>query len=131
MFTRRSFLRASMTTMGAVAGHAAIPTWWVRAASQETKRKKILVAVFQRGAADGLNIVVPFSEKRYYEVRPTIAVRPPGQQNGAIDLDGQFGLHPVLQSLKPFWDSRQLAIVHATGSPPPSGTTVKLPNFSS
>jgi len=121
MITRRSFCRASLMTMSAVAGHAAIPAWLVRAAAQENNRQKILVAVFQRGAADGLNMVVPFFEKRYYEVRPTIAVPAPGTRpNAAIDLDGRFGLHPSLQALKPLWDSGQLAIVEATGSPDPT-----------
>jgi uncharacterized protein (DUF1501 family) len=120
MITRRSLLRASLLTMSAVAGHATVPSWLVRAAAQQNKKNKILVAVLQRGAADGLNMVVPFFEKRYYEVRPSIAVPMPGRQNGAIDLDGRFGLHPALQALKPFWDSKQLAIVEATGSHDPT-----------
>ena len=118
--TRRSFLRSSLMMMGAAAGQAAIPPWLLRAAAQETKRHKILVAVFQRGAADGLNMVVPYFEPRYYELRPSIAVQAPGRPNGAIDLDGRFGLHPALQALKGFWDSRQLAIVEAAGSPDPT-----------
>ena len=66
-------------------------------------RKKILVAIFQRGAADGLNMVVPHGEKRYYELRPTIAIPRPRQRQkaAAIDLDGFFGLHPSLAPLKP------------------------------
>jgi uncharacterized protein (DUF1501 family) len=104
-------------TMGAVAGSATIPAWLVRAAAQENNKRKILVAIFQRGAADGLNMVVPFFEQRYYDVRPGIAIPPPGRGNGAIDLDGRFGLNPALQALKPLWDSKQLAIVEATGSP--------------
>src|SRR5213593_4112131 len=122
MITRRSFLRASLMTKTGVAGQATVPPWLVRAAAQENRKHKILVAVFQRGAADGLNMVVPFFEKRYYEVRPSIAVPAPapGRPNGAIDLDGRFGLHPALQLLKPFWDSGLLAIVHASGSPDPN-----------
>jgi uncharacterized protein (DUF1501 family) len=120
MITRRSFCRASLLTMSSVAAQAAIPSWLVRAAAQSNKKHKILVAVFQRGAADGLNMVVPFFETRYYEVRPSIAVPMPGRQNGAIDLDGRFGLHPALQPLKPLWDSGQLAIVEATGSHDPT-----------
>jgi uncharacterized protein (DUF1501 family) len=103
-----------------MAGVGTAPRWLVRAAADGARRRKTLVAIFQRGAADGLNIVVPFSEKRYYTVRPTIAVPPPGKANGAIDLDGRFGLHPSLQALKPFWDGGQLAIVDAVGSPDPS-----------
>lgn len=87
--------------------------------------KKILVAIFQRGAADGLNIVVPFGEKDYYAMRPTIAIPAPrrgfdGAGEGAqeaIDLDGFFGFHPSLASLKPLYDARSLAVIHAAGSP--------------
>jgi uncharacterized protein (DUF1501 family) len=116
MLTRRYFLRTSGI---AVAGLGLAPSWLLRAAQRENRRK-ILIAIFQRGAADGLNIVVPFSEKRYYEVRPTIAVAEPGKNNGAIDLDGRFGLHPSLQPLKALWDTHQLAIVEAAGSPDPN-----------
>jgi uncharacterized protein (DUF1501 family) len=117
MLTRRYFLRSSAVTL---AGFGAAPSWLLRAASpspQEGTRRKILISIFQRGAADGLNIVVPFSDSKYYEMRPTIAVPQPGRPNGAIDLDGQFALHPSLQQLKPLWDSKQFAIVHAVGSP--------------
>jgi uncharacterized protein (DUF1501 family) len=117
MLTRRVLLRGSAVVM---AGVGAAPHWLARAAESSEGKRKILVAIFQRGAADGLNIIVPFSEKRYYDMRPTIAVPAPGAPNGAIDLDGRFGLNPALQPLKPFWDKQQLAIVEATGSPDPS-----------
>src|SRR5262245_34643412 len=116
MLTRRSFLRTSAIALGA-AGTA--PTWLLRAAAQGGQGRsgrKILVAIFQRGAADGLNVVVPFFEPRYYQVRPSIAIPQPGRTNGGLDLDGRFALHPALQPLKAMWDSRQLAIVHAAGS---------------
>jgi uncharacterized protein (DUF1501 family) len=126
MLTRRFFLRASAVAM---AGVGVAPSWLVRAAAAGGNRRKILVAIFQRGAADGLNVVVPFFEKLYYELRPTIAVPAPGKNNGAIDLDGRFGLHPSLQSLKPFWDSGQLAIVEATGSPDPTRSHFDAQDF--
>jgi uncharacterized protein (DUF1501 family) len=72
--------------------------------------------VFQRGAVDGLNMVVPYGEADYYRARPSIAVAKPGSANGAIDLNGFFGLHPRMSSLKPLWDRGELAIVHASGS---------------
>ena len=81
---------------------------------------KVLVAIFQRGAADGLNMVVPFSDPNYSAARGAIRIPPPGQSGGAIDLDGRFGLHPALQPLKSLYNSKQLAIVHACGSPDPS-----------
>ena len=81
-------------------------------------RSKRLIAIFQRGAVDGLSVVVPFGENDYYRARPSIAIpRPKSGDNAAIDLDGFFGFNPRLQALKPFWDARQLAIVHACGSP--------------
>ena len=80
-------------------------------------RRKVLIAIFQRGAVDGLNMIVPFGERGYYASRPSIAIPQPNVNGGAVDLDGFFGFHPRMASLKPLWDSRQLAIVHASGSP--------------
>src|SRR5215471_2863832 len=120
MLTRRIFLRGSAIVM---AGAGMVPSWLGRAAATTRGKRKILVVIFQRGAADGLNMVVPFSEKRYYELRPTISIPAPGASNGpasAIDLDGHFGLNPALQPLKALWDRQMLAIVEATGSPDPT-----------
>jgi len=93
--------------------------WLKPGFAQARASRKVLVAILQRGAADGLNIVAPFFDKRYYQLRPSIAVQMPGQQPGigGIDLDGKFAFHQVLQPLKQLWDARQLAIVHAAGSP--------------
>src|ERR1700677_3961082 len=109
---RRFFLRNGAL---AIAGTAAIPSFLVRsvlaeAASAPDRR---LVVIFQRGAADGLNVVVPYREKNYYDMRPGIAI----PQNQVLDLDGFFGLHPSLASFKPLYDQGNLAIVHAAGSP--------------
>jgi uncharacterized protein (DUF1501 family) len=80
---------------------------------------KVLICLFQRGAADGLNMVVPFGERAYYSMRPSIAIAQPSSNaiGGAIDLDGFFGLHPALAPLKPLYDRKLLAPVHAVGSP--------------
>ncbi len=110
---RRDFLKLSAA--GGLSfvsfGHGA---WAVqnRAAGQER-----LVVVFLRGAVDGLNVVVPWSEQEYYDLRPTIAIARPGQNAGALNLDGRFGLHPALAPLMPAWKERSLAFVHASGSP--------------
>jgi uncharacterized protein (DUF1501 family) len=93
------------------------PTFVARAAEAAGTRKKLLITVFQRGAVDGLNMIVPFGEAAYYQARPSIAIARPGSAQGAIDLDGFFGLHPRMAPLKPLWDNRSLAIVHACGSP--------------
>jgi uncharacterized protein (DUF1501 family) len=122
MVSRRIFLRDSALAM---VGAGAAPLWLQRAlyaADAPSPRKKILVAIFQRGAADGLNVVVPHGEKAYYSLRPTIAIPRPGAANveAAVDLDGFFGLHPALAPLKPLYEQRHLAIVHAAGSPDPT-----------
>ena len=81
-------------------------------------RRRVLITIFQRGAVDGLNMIVPFGERDYYASRPSIAIpRPNGRADSAIDLDGFFGLHPRLAPLEPLFDARQLAVVHACGSP--------------
>jgi uncharacterized protein (DUF1501 family) len=77
----------------------------------------VLLCVFLRGAADGLNIVVPHADDEYYRLRPRIAVPRPGEKRGAIDLDGRFGLHPRLSPLKAAFDAKELALIHAVGSP--------------
>jgi uncharacterized protein (DUF1501 family) len=80
-------------------------------------RSKRLIAIFQRGAVDGLSMVVPFGDADYFRARPTIAVAAPGSDESAIDLDGHFGFNPRLRPLMPLWHARRLAIVHACGSP--------------
>lgn len=110
--TRRFFLHNGAL---AIAGTAAIPSFLVRSVLAESAATpgRRLVVIFQRGAADGLNVVVPYREKNYYAMRPTIAI----PQNQVLDLDGFFGLHPALASFKPLYDQGHLAIVHAAGSP--------------
>src|SRR5260221_7423906 len=116
--TRRVFLKNGAL---AIVGTSAIPSFLTRAvyaAESAAPGKKRLVVLFQRGAADGLNIVVPHGEQAYYSMRPSIAIpRPRNGQESVIDLDGFFGLHPSMAVFKPLWDQKHLAIVHAAGSP--------------
>jgi uncharacterized protein (DUF1501 family) len=101
----------------ALVGTSTIPSFLTRSVMAEMTaagvHKKKLVVLFQRGAADGLNIVVPYREQNYYAMRPTIAIK----QNEVIDLDGFFGLHPAMAAFKPLYDQGHLAIVPAAGSP--------------
>ena len=110
--SRRFFLHNGALT---VAGTTAIPSFLVRSvlAQSASSPNRRLVVIFQRGAADGLNIVVPYREKNYYSMRPSIAI----PQNQVVDLDGFFGLHPSLASFKPLYEQGHLAVVHAVGSP--------------
>ena len=90
------------------------------AAAKGAARGKTLICLFQRGAADALNVLVPHGDAAYYRSRPNIAIPRPTMgagPAGAIDLDGFYGLHPALAPLKPLWDMGILAPVHAVGSP--------------
>lgn len=113
MISRRVFLRDGGLALVSL-GFA--PRFLARTVEASANRQKVLIAIFQRGAVDGLNMIVPFGERDYYTARPSLAIPRPGGDNTAIDLDGFFGLHPRMQSLKPFWDEGQMAIVHACGS---------------
>ncbi len=112
--TRRAFMRGGAMV---VIGTSAIPGFLTRSvlaqATTAQAQGKRLVVLFQRGAADGLNVVVPYAESAYYQMRPTIAI----PQSKVLDLDGFFGLHPAMKPLQPLWEQGHLAIVHATGSP--------------
>ncbi len=113
---RRTFLRCGACSLVALAGP---PRFLIRTAAAAAARGKVLVAVFQRGAVDGLSMIVPYGDAAYAAARQTIALRPPmrGESDRALDLDGFFALHPGLAPLVPLWENRSLAIVHACGSP--------------
>ena len=115
MISRRIFLKNGGLALVSL-GFA--PAFLARTVAAADARRRVLITIFQRGAVDGLNMIVPFGERHYYAARPSLAIaRPGGAADSAIDLDGFFGLHPRLAPLKPFYDARQLAIVHACGSP--------------
>jgi len=114
MRSRRVFIKSGSVALLSL-GFA--PSFLARAAEGATARKRLLIAIFQRGAVDGLNMVVPYGEADYYALRPSIAIPRPGAADGGIDLDGFFALHPRMSGLKPLWDNGSLAIVHACGSP--------------
>ena len=122
---RRFFLKSGGIAVASMGISLSAPGFLQRAAlanianAGTNGRRKTLIAIFQRGAVDGLNMVVPFGERNYYDLRPNIAIPKPenGNVDGAVNLDGFFGLHPSMSSFKPLWDSKRLAIVHASGSP--------------
>jgi uncharacterized protein (DUF1501 family) len=115
MISRRIFLKNGGLALVSL-GFA--PAFLARTVAAADPRRRVLITIFQRGAVDGLNMIVPFGERHYYAARPSLAIARPGAAaDSAIDLDGFFGLHPRLAPLKPFYDARQMAIVHACGSP--------------
>lgn len=110
---RRDFLRAAGIALTSIGG----PSAWAASADDGPKR---LIVILLRGAVDGLNVVVPYAEEAYYRERRSIAIAPPGKPDGALALDQHFGLHPALASLMPLWMERNLAFIHAAGSPDPT-----------
>lgn len=120
MISRRVFLKNGSFALVSL-GFA--PSFLARTAfaGDANRRPKRLIAIFQRGAVDGLSVVVPYGEHEYYRARPGIAIARPGAGDAAVlDLDGFFGFNPRLAPLKPLWDRRDLAVVHACGSPDPT-----------
>jgi len=109
---RRDFLTAIGAALFSLA-----PDAWAAVADGGPAR---LIVILLRGAVDGLNVVIPYAEETYYTERRSIAIAPPGKPNGALTLDEHFGLHPALADLMPLWTGRQLAFVHAAGSPDPT-----------
>ena len=119
---RRYFLKTSGIGLASFGLMAAAPDFLHQFASASSLsnsngKKKVLVTIFQRGAVDGLNMVVPHGDGEYYNLRRNIAIPQPGKTEGAIDLDGFFGLHPTMKPLEKFWQAKQLAVVHSAGSP--------------
>ncbi len=116
--SRRVFLKSSALA-GLVFGSA--PRSLMRSvyASGSGTKRKTMVVIFQRGACDGLNTVIPYADPGYAKGRPSIAIPAPGggRVGTALDLDGHFGLHPALDDLLPLYKEGQLGIVHAIGSP--------------
>ena len=95
-----------MSTTNPIAAHPTLPG------------HDILVCIFQRGAADGLNAVVPYTDPDYAGLhRPTIAVPPPVGINDPRYLTAEYALHPALVPLKSIYSAGDLALVHATGVP--------------
>lgn len=119
---RRYFLKSSGIALASFGLMSAAPGFLhqfanAQALTDKNGRRKILIAIFQRGAVDGLNMVVPYGDSNYYDLRRTIAIQKPNQTDGAINLDCYFGLHPSLKPFETFWKNKQLAIVHSAGLP--------------
>ncbi len=128
MTTRRVFLKSGGL---ALVAYGLVPRALVRAAALQGGKRKTVVVVFQRGACDGLNTVVPYADPSYARLRPAIAVPRPagGSRETALDLDGYFGLHPALEPLLPFWKEGSLAAIQAVGSPDPTRSHFDAQDF--
>ncbi len=127
---RRAFFRRGGLALVALGLPPEFLTRSLLAPTRAAERKKTLICIFQRGAVDGLNMVVPFGEKAYYRRRRSIAVpAPSGRTEGANDLDGFFGLHPALGPLHDLYARRELAVVHAVGSPHPTRSHFDAQDF--
>ena len=119
---RRYFLKSSGITLASFGLMAVAPRFLHQFANAQTLtdkngKKKILITIFQRGAVDGLNMVVPYGDGEYYDLRRNIAIPKPNETDGAVNLDGYFGLHPSLKPFETFWQNKQLAVVHSSARP--------------
>lgn len=112
---RRKFLQTVALTTGGMIIPVGSNSWVARGAN--TKNPQRLVVILLRGGIDGLNVVIPYQDSEYYNLRPSIAINYPGEKKGAIALDDFFGLHPALNNLIPFWRQKNLAFIHNCGSP--------------
>ncbi len=125
---RRVFLKSgalAFVTLGLTPGFV-----WRSAQAQSGRRRKTLVCIFQRGAVDGLNVLVPYAEPAYYRMRPRIAIAQPGARDDAsLELDGLFAFHPALAPLKELYDRGTLAAVQAVGSPSASRSHFDAQHF--
>lgn len=123
--TRRNFVKTSAlgplsgTVLGGFGASLYSPIQIARAQNPTTNSGR-LVVVMLRGALDGLSLLAPYGENNYYQLRSNIAIARPGQNDGLIELSSLFGLHPAVQGLMPFWEKKQLAFIHASGSPDPT-----------
>lgn len=113
--SRRGFLGTA-----AAAGAVSLSSLAIGGTRGSERSRDVLVTVFLRGGLDGLSAVVPHGDPDLYTARPTLAVPPPGQSGGALDLDGFFGLNAACAPLLGAYQAGDLAIVHATGSTDPS-----------
>lgn len=112
--SRRVFLRgASLAAVGVGLAPSSLLVRTARAATGG----RVLVKVFLRGGADGLNLCVPHADAAYYSLRQEIALPRPGMAGGVVNLDGYFGMHPELAPLAPFYEDGRLAFIHAVGNP--------------
>lgn len=128
---RRIFVKQGLLSLVALGMTPEFLPRLLLADTRGATRKKTLVCIFQRGAVDGLSMVVPFGEEAYYRARRSIAIPAPrrGLEAGVIDLDGFFGLHPALRPLYELYQRRQLGIVHAVGSPHPTRSHFDAQDF--
>jgi uncharacterized protein (DUF1501 family) len=118
--------RRGALSVGIIAGGLfRLPTWVPRMAFASPLQGftgDTLIVVFLRGAADGLNLVIPHTDDEYYRLRPTIGIPRPDDlshplEERVMDLDGAFGFHPSLRALKEIWEQDELSIIHACGGP--------------
>lgn len=127
--TRREVLAAGAAGLAGLSVYGTLARTAHAAPEKEIAVRPAVVAIYLRGGNDALNTLVPYTEGRYYDMRPTIAVPPPGKENGCIDLDGTFGLNPALTGFKALWDQKMLAPIVNAGVNSPSRSHFQMQDF--
>lgn len=127
--TRRDFLKASSTALLGASTAGMLAPRTAGADEGDSGPPPTLVVIYLRGGADGLNLVVPFSDPLYYEYRPTIAIDRPGTEGGALPLDARFGLHPAAKPFHDLFQQNLLAPILNVGSPHPTRSHFDAQDF--
>ncbi len=133
--SRRSLMRGTTALLAATAAQFALPSWMPRLAfapAQTAPRGDVLISIFLRGAADMLNMIVPYGEDAYYAARPKLAIPRPDDASAkekVLDLNGFFGLHPALGSLQSIFQGGAMAAITAAGSPSESRSHFEAMDF--
>jgi uncharacterized protein (DUF1501 family) len=111
---RRDFLKYSLilpTVTGSGLELLTSPVW---AASGNWNRTLVLLEL--KGGNDGLNTVVPFTDKNYYDFRPTLAI----PRDKVLKQTDKLGFNPAFAPLMPLWETKQMAVVLGVGYPNPN-----------
>jgi uncharacterized protein (DUF1501 family) len=115
--TRRQFIKQSA---GAVAVGLVLPNIWLREARAQSTPRRRFVVIQLAGGNDGLNTVIPYTDSRYYQLRPTISFNENelrDSQNRSTIISDKFGLHPAMSAMKGLYDEGRVAIINGVGYP--------------
>jgi uncharacterized protein (DUF1501 family) len=114
MISRRDFLKYSVAVPALASTGVQLLPFPVHASAGNWDRTLILLEL--KGGNDGLNTVVPYADKMYYDMRPTIAI----PRDKVLKHTEKLGFHPAFAPLMPLWQAKQMAVILGVGYPNPN-----------